>query len=146
MLSDEEKKDILFQIDMQLYDEFNHKFCEINDNLGIVYSYKDLDDLEKAEKETEIRLLRQAIEKQQKEIEELKNADLTTVYLNGVYDGEKKVQDKIKAEIEEIDEEIKVKREIAKNPMDRVAGRLLTDSIVELEKTKKVLQSFLEKE
>lgn len=27
--------------------------------------------------------------------------DLTTVYLNGVYDGEKKVQDKIKAKIEE---------------------------------------------
>lgn len=41
------------------------------------------------------------IEKQSKEIEELKNADLTTVYLNGVYDGEKKVKDKIKAKIEE---------------------------------------------
>lgn len=27
-------------------------------------------------------------------IEELKNADLTTVYLNGVYDGEKKVKEK----------------------------------------------------
>ena len=37
------------------------------------------------------------IEKQTKEIEELKNADLTTVYLNGVYDGEKKAKDKIKA-------------------------------------------------
>ena len=54
--------------------------------------------------------------------------------------------DKIKAKIEEIDKEIEVKREIARNPMDRVAGRLLTDSIVELEKTKKVLQSLLEKE
>lgn len=53
---------------------------------------------------------------------------------------------KVKDKIEEIDEEIKVKREIAKNPMDRVSGRLLTDSIVELEKTKKVLQSLLEKE
>lgn len=58
----------------------------------------------------------------------------------------KKWEHKIKAKIEEIDKEIKVKREIAKNPMDRVAGRLLTDSIVELEKTKKVLQSLLEKE
>ena len=28
--------------------------------------------------------------------------DLTTVYLNGVYDGEKKVEDKIKAKIEEV--------------------------------------------
>ena len=43
------------------------------------------------------------IKKQQKEIEELKNADLTTVYLNGVYDGEKKVKDKIKAKIEELE-------------------------------------------
>ena len=54
--------------------------------------------------------------------------------------------DKIKAKTEELDEEIKVKREIAKNPMDRVSGRLLTDNIVELEKAKKVLQSLLEKE
>jgi len=40
--------------------------------------------------------------KQSKEIEELKNSDLTTVYLNGFYDGEKKVKDKIKAKIEEV--------------------------------------------
>lgn len=72
------------------------------------------------------------IEKQQKEIEELKQIkskldeknipietllaeferledledDLTTVYLNGVYDGEKKVQDKIKAKIEEYEKQI----------------------------------------
>lgn len=40
----------------------------------------------------------------------LENADLTTVYLNGFYDGEKKVKDKIKAKIEpklkELDEQI----------------------------------------
>lgn len=72
-MSDEEKKDILFQIDMKLYDEFNDKFCEIYDNLGTVYSYKDLDDLEKLEKETEIKLLRQAIKKQSEEIEILKD-------------------------------------------------------------------------
>lgn len=40
------------------------------------------------------------IEKQQKEIEEL---DLTTVYISGVYDGEKKVEDKIKAKIKQLD-------------------------------------------
>lgn len=33
--------------------------------------------------------------------------DLTTVYLNGVYDGEKKVQDKIKAKIEELEKDFK---------------------------------------
>ena len=65
-------KDILFDIDMQLYDEFNDKFCEMNDNLGTVYTYKDLDDLEKAEKEKEIQLLREAVRKLQKEVEEYK--------------------------------------------------------------------------
>ena len=58
----------------------------------------------------------------------------------------KEWEDKIKAKIEELDEEIKVKKEIARKPMDRVSGRLLTDNIVELEKAKKVLQSLLEKE
>lgn len=71
-------------------------------------------------------------------------------YIKGTNDAHelcnKKWEDKIKAKIEELDEEIKVKKEIAKNPMDRVSGRLLTDNIVELEKTKKVLQSLLEKE
>lgn len=64
--------DILFDIDMQLYDEFNDKFCEMNDNLGTIYTYKDLDDLEKAEKEEEIQLLREAVNKLQKELEEYK--------------------------------------------------------------------------
>ena len=64
--------DILFDIDMQLYDEFNDKFCEMNDNLGTIYTYKDLDDLEKAEKEKEIKLLREAVRKLQKEVEEYK--------------------------------------------------------------------------
>ena len=104
----------------------------------------------------ELKLLLNLIEKQSKEIEELKDKnkklqdkakelifekqELTSTLLDST------PNDKIKAKIEELDEEIKVKREIAKNPMDRVSGRLLTDSIVELEKTKKVLQSLLEKE
>ena len=49
----------------------------------------------------QIKTILNLIEKQQKEIEELKNTDLTTVYLNGFYDGEKKVNDKIKAILEE---------------------------------------------
>lgn len=48
--------------------------------------------------------------RQQKEIEELKEKnnklmeelDLTTIYITGVYDGEKKVENKIKAKIEEV--------------------------------------------
>lgn len=61
ILEEELRKDILYQIDMQLYDEFNDKFCEINENLGTVYSYKDLEDLKKAESDTERTLLRKAI-------------------------------------------------------------------------------------
>lgn len=71
-MTNEYPKDILFDIDMQLYDEFNDKFCEMNDNLGTIYTYKDLDDLEKLEKEEEIKLLREAIRKLQKEVEEYK--------------------------------------------------------------------------
>jgi len=37
--------------------------------------------------------------------------DLTTVYLNGVYDGEKKVEDKIKAKIEEVLKQLERKME-----------------------------------
>lgn len=105
------------------------------------------------------------IEKKSKEIEELKERyeRANKRYLKSLQEKDDKCEklleyveteketeyiskDKIKAKIEELDEEIKVKREIAKNPMDRVSGRLLIDSIVELEKTKKVLQSLLEKE
>lgn len=55
-------------------------------------------------------------------------------------------KDKVKSKIEEIEKEIETSREIAKNTPDRISGRLLTDHIVELEKTKKVLQSLLEGE
>lgn len=40
------------------------------------------------------------VEEQQKEIEDLENGDLTTVYMSGFYDGEKKWKDKIKAKKE----------------------------------------------
>ena len=72
------------------------------------------------------------IEKQSKEIEELKNADLTTVYLNGFYDGEKKVKDKIKAKIE-------IRKEEKENCKDSIEEKYLLREIY-------VLQSLLEKE
>lgn len=62
---------IMFDIAMQLYDEFNDKLCEINDHLGDVYSYRDLEDVEKAEKEREIVLLRNAVKEQEKVIDEM---------------------------------------------------------------------------
>ena len=73
------------------------------------------------------------IEKQTKEIEELKNADLTTVYLNGFYDGEKKGKDKIKAKIEEYDD-----KEMTVNLVNRIAGKTFQQAV--RNEVRKVLQ------
>jgi len=75
-MMDEEKeqleKDILFQIDMQLYDEFNDKIATMNDHLGDVYSLRDVEEVEQAEKDRQIQLLREAVKKLQEENKELK--------------------------------------------------------------------------
>lgn len=63
--------DILFQIDMILYNEFNDKFCEINEHLGDIYTYKDLEDIKQCEADKERKLLREAIQKQEKVIDEI---------------------------------------------------------------------------
>ena len=84
ILEEELRKDILYQIDMKLYDEFNDKFCEIEENLGTVYSYKDLEDLKKAESDTERTLLREAISNliaENKELKE-KNKKIKQEYIN----------------------------------------------------------------
>lgn len=84
MINKEEiEKDILFQIDMQLYDEFNEKFCEINEHLGDVYSYKDLRDIEEAEIEKERNLLRGAITNLQNRIKELEKINKEHQKING---------------------------------------------------------------
>ena len=85
MLSDEEKKAIDNMKSLLLYSKEHEYFSPFQE--------QEIDDMN---------IVLTIVEKQSKEIEELKNADLTTVYLNGVYDGEKKVKDKIKAVIEEI--------------------------------------------
>ena len=73
-MSEEElrKNDILFQIDMQLYDEFNDKLCEMNEHWGDIYSLSEIEEVKQAEKEKEIKLLREAIKKLEKENKELK--------------------------------------------------------------------------
>ena len=90
MLSDEEKKAI-----DELKKEINNPVEVPTDKFNTFILYN----IESA------RTILNLIEKQSKEIEELKNADLTTVYLNGVYDGEKKAKDKIKAKIEELEKQ-----------------------------------------
>lgn len=71
MNEEELKRDILFQIDMQLYDKYNKIIAGMNDHLGDIYTYRDIEEVEKAEREEKIDLLTKAIIKLQKEIEEL---------------------------------------------------------------------------
>lgn len=102
-MSEEElrKNDILFQIDMQLYDEFNDKFCEMNEHLGDIYSLRDIEELEQAEKEKERKLLREAIRKLQKENKELTERNLV---LEGNKIGYKLAIDKLQKQLDQLKE------------------------------------------
>ena len=60
--------DILYDIDMQLYDEFNDKIATMNDYLGDIYSLRDVEEVENAQKEKEIELLRKAVTRLQNKI------------------------------------------------------------------------------
>lgn len=124
-MSKDKLDDILFDIDMQLYDEFNDKFCEMNDNLGIIYTYKDLDDLEKAEKEKEIKLLREAVKEQSQQIE----------YLNYIVESDKdnyinktNIENIIKVKIEEYEE--KFKAENGKKTINYHLYRIIIDEVL----------------
>lgn len=64
----EDLNDILYDIDMQLYDEFNDKIATMNDYLGDIYSLRDVEEVENAQKEKEIELLRIAVTSLQNKI------------------------------------------------------------------------------
>lgn len=64
----EDLNDILYDIDMQLYDEFNDKIATMNDYLGEIYSLRDVEEVENAQKEKEIELLRIAVTRLQNKI------------------------------------------------------------------------------
>jgi len=67
------------------------------------------------------------------------------IYKNGIYTGQKAVEEKIKEKItEEIEKEIEVKRNILNFTNDRVDARILSDDINTLYKVKKVLEEFLD--
>ena len=61
MNEEELQRDILFQIDMQLYDKYNETIAGMNDHLGDIYTYRDIEEVEKAEREEKIYLLTRAI-------------------------------------------------------------------------------------
>lgn len=65
----EDLNDILYDIDMQLYDEFNDKIATMNDYLGDIYSFRDVEEVKNAQKEKEIELLRKAVTRLQYKIQ-----------------------------------------------------------------------------
>lgn len=118
-------KDILFDIDMQLYDEFNDKIATMNDHLGDIYSLRDVEEVEKAEKEKEIQLLRKAVKEQSQQIE----------YLNCIVESDKdnyisktNIENIIKAKIEEYEE--KFKAENGKKTINYHLYRIIIDEVL----------------
>lgn len=71
MNKEELKTDILYDIEMQLYMEFNDKIATMNDYLGEIYSYKDIEDVEQAEQLRKIVLMEYAIRDLQQKVNQL---------------------------------------------------------------------------
>lgn len=132
-MMNEYPKDILFDIDMQLYDEFNDKIATMNDHLGDIYSLRDVEEVEKAEKEKEIKLLREAVKKLQKEIEELKVVNLMQKYRIEVMDPRElisrdEVENIIKVKIEEYEEKFKAQN--GKKTINYHLYRIIIDEVL----------------
>ena len=118
-------KDILFDIDMQLYDEFNDEIATMNDYLGDIYSLRDVEEVEKAEKEKEIQLLRKAVKEQSQQIE----------YLNCIVESDKdnyisktNIENIIKAKIEEYEEKFKAQN--GKKTINYYLYRIIIDEVL----------------
>ena len=114
-MSEEEKKAIKY---------FKNRLKDVQTNYTSMY-YK-VDNLE---------ILLNLIEKQQAELDkekeknkELEDADLTTAYMNGFYDGKKKWKDKIKEQLNALDNM-------------KVDGEVFTTAV---NFAKKILQELLE--
>lgn len=96
---------------------------------------KKADKLQKEFKDLELAygLYKDRYETLQKENEELKNTDLTTVYMKGFYDSESKWKTKIKAKIKELEEtsakelryDFLMNRDEVKNAFIRILEELL---------------------
>lgn len=124
-MMNEYPKDILFDIDMQLYDEFNDKIATMNDYLGDIYSLRDVEEVEKAEKEKEIQLLRKAVKEQSQQIE----------YLNCIVESDKdnyisktNIENIIKAKIEEYEEKFKAQN--GKKTINYHLYRIIIDEVL----------------
>ena len=83
MSKEELEEDILYDIEMQLYMEFNDDIATMYDHLGDIYSYKDIEDKKQVEQQRKIELMGNAIKQLQQENTQLKqlleNAQIISV-------------------------------------------------------------------
>lgn len=80
-------KDIIFQIEMASYDKFNDHIATMNDYLGEVYSYKDIEDAKLTQTNFEKEMAYGAIKKLQQERFQIKRENLILErYLTLIYD------------------------------------------------------------
>lgn len=68
-------EDVLYQIAMIIYDRHNSNIASINEHLGDMFSYKDLEDAERYELEDEKHLLELAVKQLQQENNKLRKAN-----------------------------------------------------------------------
>ena len=149
-MMNEYPKDILFDIDMQLYDEFNDTIATMNDHLGDIYSLRDVGEVEKAEKEKEVQLLREAVKNLQiilkkqsyankklrrtlktvrKERNKLNKSDASKEQSSmRYYNSYKELVDQIKVAIEKYEE--KFKAENGKKTINYHLYRIIIDEVL----------------
>lgn len=66
-------EDIIYQIEMMSYMEYNDKLCSINEHLGEIYTYQDLNDTEQAQLQYEKDLSYKAIKQLQNQLQQKEN-------------------------------------------------------------------------
>ena len=80
-------KDIIFQIEMMSYNEYNDRIANANDHLGEFYCLKDVEDMKVAKKAYEKKCAYEAIKKLQEERFQIKKENLILErYLTLIYD------------------------------------------------------------
>lgn len=80
-------KDIIFQIEMASYDKFNDHIATMNDYIGEIYSYKDIEDAKLTQTNFEKEIAYEAIKQLQQERFQIKRENLILErYLTLIYD------------------------------------------------------------
>lgn len=105
MIKMSDEKDNNIKINIPLFtnlelEEFDFKLDNYLDSIVQEVSKAVLHDKENILLQKVIQKLQKELEQEKEKNKELENADLTTVYMNGFYDGEKQLENKIKAKIE----------------------------------------------